>query len=142
MSNSLQEIQTERLFRREPEYEALQNRRLSNPVLLDKYEQLLRKWNGTCQRLEDHQKRSVSWVILFSTVVKMVVHSIIVELYTVSCVFCRMELLHIVVELVVDLEEWISHVEEVLSHQPGLTKQSKDLHQQLRQLKVGDNDST
>ena len=47
-----------------------------------------------------------------------------------------MELLHTVVELVVDLEKWITHVEDVLSHQPGLTKQSEELHQQLKQLKV------
>jgi hypothetical protein len=46
------------------------------------------------------------------------------------------ELLHTVVELVVDLEKWITRVEEVLSNQPGLTKQSEDLHQQLKQLKV------
>lgn len=49
----------------------------------------------------------------------------------------RVELLHTVVELVVQLEKWISSVEEVLSNQPGLTKQNEDLHKQLQQLKVG-----
>ena len=49
----------------------------------------------------------------------------------------RVELLHTVVELVVELEKWISSVEEVLSNQPGLTKQSEDLQKQLQQLKVG-----
>lgn len=48
----------------------------------------------------------------------------------------RVELLHTVLELVVELEKWISSVEEVLSNQPGLTKQSEDLHKQLQQLKV------
>ena len=52
-----QEIQTERLFKREPEYEALESRRLSDPVLLEKYERLQKKWNDTCRRLEDYQKR-------------------------------------------------------------------------------------
>jgi hypothetical protein len=47
-----------------------------------------------------------------------------------------MELLRTVVELVSDLEKWISCIEEVLSNQPGMTKQSEDLHQQLKQLKV------
>lgn len=48
----------------------------------------------------------------------------------------RVELLHTVLELVVELEKWISSVEEVLSNQTGLTKQSEDLHKQLQQLKV------
>ena len=48
----------------------------------------------------------------------------------------RVELLHTVLELVVELEKWISSVEEVLSNQPGLTKQSEDLRRQLQQLKV------
>lgn len=47
-----------------------------------------------------------------------------------------MELLHTVLELVVDLNKWISYVEEVLSNQPGLTRQSDDLLLQLEQLKV------
>ena len=48
----------------------------------------------------------------------------------------RVELLHTVLELVVELEKWISSVEEVLSSQQGLTKQSEDLRRQLQQLKV------
>jgi hypothetical protein len=59
MRSSIQEIQTERLFKWEPEYETLQDKRLSDPVLLEKYEKLQKKWNGTCHRLEDHQKRFV-----------------------------------------------------------------------------------
>ena len=55
----IQEIQSERLFKREPEYEALENKRLGNPVLLEKYEQLQKKWNDTCRRLEDYQKRFI-----------------------------------------------------------------------------------
>ena len=51
-------------------------------------------------------------------------------------VICRMELLRTVVELVIDLEQWITVVEGNLSHQHGFTKQPQDLHQQLQQLKV------
>ena len=47
-----------------------------------------------------------------------------------------MELLRTVVELVTDLEKWITYVEDGLSNQPGMTKQLEDLHQQLKQLKV------
>lgn len=54
----VQEIQTERLFRREPEYEALQQGEISSdPVSMEKYERLIRKWNNTCGKLEDHQTR-------------------------------------------------------------------------------------
>ena len=53
----IQEIQTERLFKWEPEYEAVQNKRLSDPVLIEKSEMLQKKWDGTCNRLKDYQKR-------------------------------------------------------------------------------------
>jgi hypothetical protein len=45
------------LFKWEPEYEAVQSRRLRDPVMMEKNEMLQKKWNDTCHRLEDYQKR-------------------------------------------------------------------------------------
>lgn len=58
-----QELQTERLFRREPQYEALQGERLDQPALVQKYEVLQGKWENVCRRLEDRQKRLVAIIL-------------------------------------------------------------------------------
>ncbi|XP_046858231.1 microtubule-actin cross-linking factor 1-like isoform X2 [Xenia sp. Carnegie-2017] len=99
----IKELQTERLFNKEPEYESLRDKKWDDPVLREKYERLKKKWITICDHLEEYQK--------------------------------RMDLCHTLFELVNDFQRWLNHVEQILSDQQGLTKNSQSLRGQLKQIK-------